>query len=193
MFSGFRSRCRTANSSYHFLNLIGLNNAGQVLGDDCVNGTGCVGVDRFPGVWTNGVINPLPIPAGYSYIASLEYYAINDSGMVVGTLQVTGTNTSHVVVWTNGVPAVLPDAPIPGEGSTCSTSGSSSSFGLTAAGHIVGSTSYPSTQPGGQGCSGYWVYNGATFRVLPVPIPAQCAQLPPRLLPRSSSGLRGRH
>jgi uncharacterized membrane protein len=185
-----------AGSSYHFANLIGLNNQGQVLGDTCLNGTGCTGVDRFPAVWSNGVITPLPIPSGYDYFADPFWYAINDSGTVVGTMQVGGTNTSHVVVWENGVPTVLPDAPIPGactgSGCTCSPDPSSTnysvgstSFGLNTAGNIVGSSTYPPYVAGGQTCSGYWVYDGATFRLLPVAIPAECTSppLPPGYAP----------
>ncbi len=171
-----------AGSLYRIANLIGLNNKGQVLADTCLSGTGCAGVDRFPAVWNNGVITPLPIPSGYAYLAQLQSYAINDSGTVIGTLQVAGTNTTHIVVWTNGVPTVLPDAPIPGAcsgaGCTCSTTGSSGSYGLNAAGHILGSTSYPSYQPGGQGCSRFWVFGGANFRILPTPIPAICKSPP---------------
>ena len=167
-------------STSGFANIIGLNNKGQVFGDAC-DFVGsflyCYGSHRYPAVWSSGVMTPLPIPTGYAYIAQLAYYAINDSGTVVGTLQVDGSNASHVFVWNNGVPTVLPDAPIPGAGSICSTSGSSTSFGINSAGHIVGSTSYPSGTPGGQSCSAYWVYNGASFRLLPIPIPTVCAQL----------------
>jgi len=171
-------------STNGFANIIALNNKGQVLGDAC-DFVGsflyCYGSHRYPAVWSNGTITPLPIPEGYSYVAQLSYYGINDSGTVVGTLQTLGANNvayNHVFVWTNGVPTVLPDAPIPGSGTICSTSGSSSSFGINAAGHIVGSTTYPSGTPGGPSCSGYWVYNGASFRLLPVPIPTVCTQLP---------------
>lgn len=189
---------RPAGSTVYFANLMGLNNQGEVLGDAC-NGT-CFGANRGPAVWSNGVITPLPIPAGYSYIAVLSYYGINDSGTVVGTLQVAGTNVSHVVEWTNGVPTILPDAPIPaacsGSGCQCSTSGSSTSFGINAAGHIVGSTTYPTAGPPGTpanpACSATWIYNGSSFRVFqypatypngvtsefPFPEPAQCTSLP---------------
>jgi hypothetical protein len=176
-------------STAGFANIIGLNNQGQVLGDAC-DFVGsflyCYGSHRYPAVWSNGTMTPLPFPPGYSYIAQLSYYAINDSGTVVGTLEASD-NTTHVVLWTGGVPSILPDAPIAnacsGAGCTCSTTGSSSSFGLTAAGHIVGSTVYPSYTPGGPSCSGYWVYNGASFRALPVPIPTQCTSLPPGYYP----------
>ena len=139
---------------YHFVNLIGLNNKGQVLGDTCINGSNCFGVNRFSGVWSNGVITPLPIPSGYVYLAQLSSYSINDFGLVIGTVQEASSTRTHVVEWTNGVPAVLSDATIngacSGAGCTCSTTGSSASYGLNAAGHIVGSTGYPSYQPGGQ-------------------------------------------
>ncbi len=166
---------------------MGLNNKAQVLGDAC--NTVCFGVDRFPAVWSNGVITPLPIPSGYVYLAELNTYYINDSGTVVGTVQEASSTRTHVVEWTNGVPAVLSDAPIngacSGAGCTCSTIGSSASYGLNAAGHILGSTSYPSYQPGGPGCSGFWLYNGANFRILPTPIPAICTSppLPPGYAP----------
>src|SRR5262249_16739158 len=113
-----------SSPSIAFAGTMGLNNKGQVLGDACdiVGGfPNCSGSHRYRAVWSNGVMTPLPIPSGYSYIAITYSYGINNSGVVVGTLQVSGTNTSHVVVWTNGVPAVLPDATnIPGVGGTCS-------------------------------------------------------------------------
>jgi hypothetical protein len=180
-------------SPVYFANVIGLNNKGEVLGDAC-KGT-CTGVNRFPAIWSNGVITALPIPSGYAYTAVFSYYGINDSGTVVGTLQVAGTNTTHVVLWTNGTPEVLQDAPIPGacsgSGCTCSTNGSSNSFGITAAGHVVGSTTYPSYAPGGPGCSRYWVYNGANFPLLPVPIPSMCTSppLPPGYAPGVDLGV----
>jgi hypothetical protein len=174
-------------STIGFANLIGLNNRGQVLGDGC--NIPCNGLNRFPALWSNGVMTPLPIPSGFVYIAVLQYYAINDSGTVVGTLQVAGSNTGHVVEWENGIPVILPDAPIAracsGPGCTCSTNGSSASYSLNAAGHIVGSTTYPSYTPGGPACSGFWVYDGANFRILPTPIPAICTSppLPPGYAP----------
>lgn len=190
---------RPAGSTVNFANMMGLNNQGEVLGDAVCSG-GCFGgANRGPAVWSNGVITPLPIPAGYSYIAVLAYYGLNDSGTVVGTLLVTGTNVSHVVVWTNGVPAILPDAPIPaacsGSGCQCSTGGSSTSFGINTAGHIVGSTTYPTAGPAGSpanpACSATWIYNGSSFRVFQYPgtypngvgtefafpVPAPCTQL----------------
>ncbi|HTR39142.1 MAG TPA: hypothetical protein VMH80_24870 [Bryobacteraceae bacterium] len=178
-------------STNGFANIIALNNKGQVLGDAC-DFVGsylyCYGSHRYPAVWSSGVMTPLPIPTGYAYIAVLSYYGINDSGTVVGTLQTLGANNvpyNHVFVWTNGVPTALPDAPIPGSGTICSTSGSSSSFGINAAGHIVGSTTYPSVTPGGPSCSGYWLYNGASFRLLPIAIPSICTSppLPPGYAP----------
>lgn len=193
-----------------FGNIIGMNNKAQVLGDACADIIGgivysCSGTNRFPAVWSNGVITPLPIPFGYSYIAQPSYYHINDSGTVVGTLQTPGANNvpyDHVFVWTNGVPTMLPDAPLLGAGNICTTSsayqsgGSSIAYGINAAGHIVGTTSYPSSTPGGPSCSANWVYNGSTFRVLeygpfpgagslnwpypewPGPIPSPCLTLP---------------
>ena len=190
-----------AGSPYQVNSVLGFNNHAQVLVDICNNGN-CTGVNRFPGVWSNGVITPLPIPAGYSYVAQPSYYGINDSGTVVGTLAVTATNYDHVVVWTNGVPAFLPDAPLLGAGNICTNSsayqsgGSSVSYGINAAGHIVGTSSYPSSTPGGPPCRANWVYNGSTFRVLeygpfpgagslnwpypmwPGPIPVPCQSLP---------------
>jgi hypothetical protein len=160
------------SGSAHFVNLIGLNNKGQVLGDACTNGTACIGTDRFPAIWTKGVIAPLPIPMGYVYIAILYSFAINDSGTVVGALQVAGTaNTFHVVVWANGVPSILPDAQLSCSGGTAA---SSLSFGITAAGHIVGSTNYQANSP----CSSYWVYNGTGLRLLPVAEPPTCTPAP---------------
>lgn len=165
-------------------NILGLNNKGQVLGDTC-DFVGsylyCYGSHRYPAVWSNGAITPLPIPEGYSYVAVPVYYGINDSGIVVGTLEIPGPNNvayNHVFVWANGIPTMLPDAPVPGAcsgaGCPCSTSGSSTSFGINAAGHIVGLTSYLSGVPGGASCSAYWVYDGANFHLLPYPQPAQC-------------------
>jgi hypothetical protein len=202
-----------AGSPYQVNAVLGLNNKGQVLVDMCTNGN-CTGANRLPGVWSNGVITPLPIPSGYSYIAQPAYYHINDSGNVVGTLAITGANNvtyNHVFVWTNGIPAVLPDAPLLGAGNICTTGsayqsgGSSISYGINAPGHIVGETSYPSSTPGGPSCSAVWVYNGATFRTLeygpysgagslnwpypewPGPIPSPCLSLPLGYYPGVSS------
>ncbi len=173
-----------------FANIIGMNNKAQVLGDAC-NILGaflyCYGANRFPAVWSNGVITPLPIPTGYSYIAQLSSYGINESGTVVGT--VTAAAGSKVVLWSNGVPQILPDAPVPG---ACSGAGcicspvpfgnpirpvNSASYGINAAGHILGSTTYPSYQGGG--CSETWVYNGTSFRAVPLAIPHQCIGILP--------------
>ncbi len=195
-------------SPYQVANVWGLNNKGQVLVDVCANGN-CVGVNRLLGVWSNGVITPLPFPAGYTYSPNASFYHINDSGTVIGA-GVASTNQNHVVVWTNGVPIILPDAPLLGAGNICTNSsayqsgaGSSVSYGINAAGHIAGSTSYPSSTPGGPPCAAHWVYNGATFRVLeygpypgdlewpytewPGPIPSPCLQLPPGYYPGVSS------
>lgn len=77
----------------------------------------------------------------------------------------------------------MPDAPVPGAcagaGCTCLTNGSSTSYGINAAGHILGSTIYYNRQPGGvPNCSSYWVYDGAKFRLLPYPEPLQCVHSP---------------
>lgn len=200
-------------SPYQVANVLAMNNHAQVLVDICNNGN-CTGVNRFAGVWSNGVITPLPIPTGYSYIAQPAYYGINDSGTVVGTLQIPGPNNvpyDHIFVWTNGVPTMLPDAPLLGAGNICSNSsdylsgGSSISYGINAAGHIVGTTNYLSAIPGGPSCRANWVYNGSTFRVLeygpysgagslnwpypkwPFPIPSPCLNLPLGYYPGVSS------
>lgn len=199
---------QVAGSPYQVANVWGLNNRGQVLVDICTNGN-CFGVNRLLGVWSNGAITPLPFPTGYTYSPNASYYHINDSGTVVGV----GAGTqNHVVVWTNGVPSVLPDAPLLGVGNICTTSsayksgaGSSVPYGINAGGHIVGETSYPSSTPGGPSCSAVWVYNGATFRTLeygpysgagslnwpypewPGPIPSPCLGLPLGYYPGVSS------
>ncbi|MFN7999075.1 MAG: hypothetical protein U0Q18_35970 [Bryobacteraceae bacterium] len=175
-----------SGSTTYFANIYGLNNQGVVLGDACSNGS-CFGPNRFPATWSNGVFTPLPIPPGYSYVAVPGTYGINDAGMVMGTLQVSGQNTDHVVVWVNGIAKVVPDAPIAGAcsgtGCTCSTSGSSAAYGINAGGHIIGSSTYPSYTPGGPACSGYWVYSRGSFRILPSPVPPVCQQLPPGYYP----------
>jgi hypothetical protein len=70
----------------------------------------------------------------------------------VGSLQDASDSFGHVVVWSNGSPAILPDAPIAGactgSGCTCSTAGGSTAYGMNAAGHIAGSTTYPSKRLG---------------------------------------------
>ena len=200
---------QAAGSPYQVANVWGLNNRGQVLVDICANGN-CVGANRLLGVWSSGVITPLPFPPGYTYSPNAIYYHINDSGTVIGA-GAAGTQ-NHVVVWTNGVPGVLPDAPLLGAGNICSTSsaynggaGSSVPYGINAAGHIVGETTYPSSTPGGPSCSADWVYNGSTFRVLeygpyagagslnwpyplwPGPIPSPCLNLPLGYYPGVSS------
>src|SRR5579872_4220097 len=65
-----------------FLNVFAMNNKGEVLGE---TGT-TVAPNRYPAVWTNGVAQRLTIPASYIYLAQPAYYAINDSGTVVGTV-----------------------------------------------------------------------------------------------------------
>ncbi len=196
-------------STAYFANIFGLNNKGQVLGDVCDSGS-CFGVHRYPAIWSNGVMTPLPMPKGCAYNPAIgNYWTINDSGVVAGWV-VCGTN--KVAVWTNGVPTVLPDAPLLGAGNICTNasayngaSGSSIPFGINAAGHIVGETSYPSSTPGGPLCSAMWVYNGSTFRVLeygpypgagsldwpypkwPGPIPSGCWNLPLGYYPGVSS------
>ncbi len=199
---------QVAGSPYQVANVWGLNNRGQVLVDICTNGN-CFGANRLLGVWNNGAITPLPFPAGYTYSPNAIYYHINDSGTVVG-VGVGAQN--HVVVWSNGVPSILPDAPLLGVGNICTTSsayksgaGSSVPYGINAAGHIVGETSYSSSTPGGPSCSAVWVYNGATFRILeygpysgagslnwpypewPGPIPSPCLSLPLGYYPGVSS------
>ncbi len=197
-------------SPYQVGSVWGLNNKGQALVDLCANGS-CVGVNRLLGVWSNGVITPLPFPAGYTYSANPPFLHINDSGTVIAAAYVASTNQSHVVVWTNGVPNTLPDAPLLGAGNICTNSsdynsgaGSSVPYGINTAGHIVGSTVYPSSFPGGPDCDAHWVYNGATFRILeygpfpvspgywpytewPYPIPSQCLSPTPSYYPGVSS------
>jgi uncharacterized membrane protein len=204
-------------SPYQVANVLGLNNHGDVLVDVCTNGN-CYGANRAPGVWSNGVITPLPFPPGYTYLPNPLFYHINDSGTVVGAAAVAGsvTSQSRVVIWTNGAPAVMPDAPLVGEGNLCSIgsdyqggAGSSLPYGINAAGHIAGTTSYPSSTRGGPSCAANWVYNGSTFRVLaygpysgvgslvwpysqwPFPIPSACANLPLGYYPGVDSLLFG--
>jgi hypothetical protein len=175
-------------STIGFANVIALNNKGEVLGDACplVGGFLNCGISgRGPAVWGNGAFTPLPIPSGYSYIAQPAYYGINDSSAVVGTLANSAGTASHVFLWTNGVPSPLLDAPVAGACApasstcTCKIAGSSNSFGLNAAGHILGSTTYPSYVPGGQACSSYWVWDGSKFLPpLPYPEPLQCVHSP---------------
>jgi len=168
-----------SNSRYEVANVLGLNNHGQVLVDLCTNGI-CVGADRTVGIWANGVITPLPVPDGYSYYAQPEWYAINDSGTVVGTLLVTGASSQvgHVFIWKDGVATILPDAPysaeFSGEGCPSSANGQSASYGINAAAHILGSTAYSPPQSGLE-CSATWIYDGSSFRILPVPVPAKCS------------------
>jgi hypothetical protein len=170
----------TSQPTVYFANLMGLNNNGVVLGDAC--NTTCYGVDRFPALWNNGKITPLMMPMGHVYLAALQTYAINDSNTVVGTVQDANDARTHVALWQNGNasnPSVLGDAPVmgacTGTGCACNPmTGSSTSYGLNSAGHIVGSTSYLSNQPGGQGCSGVWVYEDGNFRTVQFPFPPQC-------------------
>ncbi len=174
----------SASSSDYFANLDGINNKGQVLGDT-VCPSECSGPDRFPGVWTNGVITPLPIPAGYVYEAALNTYFINDSGTVVGTVQEATSTGTHIVMWTNATPAVVPDAPPP---IGCSGTPSSSSYGINTAGHILGYTAYSTGLPGP--CSFFWVYDGGNFRTLPFPVPAICEN-PNARIPYSTGAILG--
>jgi hypothetical protein len=171
-----------AAAPFHFVNLMGLNSNGDVLGDTCDDNSSCVGVHRFSGVWSSGVITPLPIPLGYVYVASLQSYYINDSGAVVGTVQEASSSRTHVVTWIDGSPTVLPDDdPLPG----CSGIPSSYSSGLNGVGHIVGLTGYHL----GTHCSTYWIYDGSNFRRLPAPVPDVCNALPPGYYPGVNFGL----
>jgi hypothetical protein len=201
-----------SGSTVGFANIYGLNNNGQVLGDACAVIIGgitysCSGADRFPAVWSNGVFTPLTMPTGCTYSAEGGTYRINDSGTVHGW--VGCGSLSKVAVWTNGVAVVLPDPPIPGAGSSCSTSGSSIPYGINAAGHILGSTSYAAITVEFP-CSANWVflYDGAEctyspsapsscYRILEygpyehagisayssIPIPFQCLGLPDSYYP----------
>jgi uncharacterized membrane protein len=144
-----------------------MNNKGQVLGEV---GNLSAGL-RYPVVWTNGVAQALPIPSGYSYIANLSTYKINDSGTVIGTVENAGTQRTHIAVWKDGIPTVLPDPPISG----CSGNGSSYSYALNNAGSILGTTGYPSSAA----CLAVWVYNGSSFRFVPTPVLPECTHLPP--------------
>jgi hypothetical protein len=165
-----------AGSPYQVANVLGLNNHGQVLVDICSNGN-CTGSNRTAGVWSNGVITPLTMPTGCTYIASPSYWGINDSGFIYGGLSCG--SLSKAALWKNGVATVLPDAPYSsgfgGGGCPSSENGQSYPSGMNASGHIVGSTTYAQN---GSACSAFWVYNGSSFRVVPVPIPAACSGLP---------------
>ncbi len=105
-----------AGSPYQVANVWGLNNHGQVLVDICANGS-CYGVNRFAGVWSDGVITPLPIPTGCTYSPEAGKWGINDSGTVYGW--VGCGSLSKVAVWTSGVPNILPDAPLVGSSGIC--------------------------------------------------------------------------
>lgn len=78
-------------------NILGMNNKGEVPADVCKVAAVpfCQGPNRFSAVWSNGTFSPLPIPSGYSYVAQPAYYAINDSGTVVGTLGGPGRQQQH--------------------------------------------------------------------------------------------------
>lgn len=168
-----------APAGYVFANLDGsINNKGQVLGEAGNNGF----TVRFPVLWTDGIPQMLPIPSGYSYLAVLYTYHLNDAGTVIGTVQEASSTRTHIVVWSGGASSVLPDAPVPGAppacsgaGCICTSFGSSTSYGLNTAGHILGSTSYPSATPGGPACAALWVYNGSTYRILPYATFSGCA------------------
>ena len=207
------TKLQPAGSPYQIANVWALNNHAQVLVDICTNGN-CTGANRLPGVWSNGAITPLTMPMGCTYSPEAGKWSINDSGTVVGW--VGCGNLSKVALWTNGVPGILPDAPLLGSSGICTTSsaynsGAASSVpsGINAAGHITGSTSYPSATPGGPSCSAEWVYNGSTFRILeygpypgagslnwpypkwPGPIPSPCLNLPLGYYPGVSSLVQG--
>ncbi len=151
-----------------------MNNKGQVLGDAGSSGA----ATRFPVLWTGGVPQILPMPAGHAYLAVLQSYKINDAGTVIGTVQESGSTRTHIAVWKDGVPSVLPDAPLAQvcpSPCACKTPGSSTSYALNSAGRILGSTAYPSSSSGGTGCSAVWVSDGTNYRILPFPQPPQCA------------------
>jgi hypothetical protein len=132
--------------------------------------------DRFPAVWSNGVITPLPIPPGYAYAANLQNYKINYSGTVAGSVQAPD-GTYHVVLWENGNPTVIepPASLFPG----CSGPAGSLSYALNSAGHILIFTVYPN-DPSFNGylgpCTAFWAYPAATR--LRFPTPPQCTGLP---------------
>lgn len=165
----------SATTPVHFVNVIGVNSKGLVLGDACVNGTGCAGLDRFPALWSNGVITPLPIPAGYIYVANLHNYNINDSGTVVGAVQKigAGNNVNDVVLWENGNSTII--VPPQNLFHGCPGVPASGAFALNSAGHVLISTAYfadPSFNGFPGSCNAFWIY--PLNSIVPFPTPPQC-------------------
>src|SRR5215469_1093031 len=83
----------------------GINNSNQIAGYE-VDPTG----NHFVVVWTNGKPAKLALPTGYVFLfSSIE---INDSGQVLTNAQLNGpAGPNAVVLWTNGVAAILPPGP----------------------------------------------------------------------------------
>ncbi len=84
------------------------------------------------GVWTNGVVAPLPLPAGATYAYA---YDISENGNVAGFAYYTGTNVYLAVAWINGQPQLI--GSLPGDVKGFARA-------INAAGQVVG-YSYSST------------------------------------------------
>jgi len=133
----------------------GINNLGQVAGYE-IDPTG----NHFVVVWTNDVPVKLPLPDGDKFVfGNIE---INDSGQVLTNLS-SGT-TGVPVLWTNGVPAVVPPGPNP----CVPASASSMAIDLNNLGHVLGLTKAGT-------CVTYWIWNGQQFHVVQPPLLPGCA------------------
>lgn len=71
-----------------------------------VNGKGQIAgtFDGVFGIWTEGTVTPLPLPALGSAVWAND---INNNGDVVGAVYFSDTRTSHAVVWRNGTVHVI--------------------------------------------------------------------------------------
>lgn len=78
------------------------------------------------GVWTNGVVSPLPLPASVIYSSSSD---INNNADVVGSTYFTVTSSRRAVIWRNGTMQEI--GTLPGDVSSIATS-------INDAGQVVG-------------------------------------------------------